>query len=238
MLRWVIGDENFFAALKNYISDPELIYGYAKTPDLQRHLETESGMDLDEFFSDWVYGKGFPTYSLDWGYDENSKLFVRIYQSQSDESVEYFEMPVPIQLKGEGKDTIVVLDNWYNEQYYNLNVDFKVNSVSFDPDQWLCAKSQDINYLSTDQLSNKVITVYPNPFLNEVKFVVNGDDEAQVQVKIYDVTGRIVAKINGNHQSEIIWRGENLKGNPVKNGIYVYKIVSDDSIITGKILKY
>ncbi len=239
MLRWKLGDDNFFKALKNYISDPELIYNYAKSPDLQKHLEDQSGMDLDEFFKDWLYGKGFPTYSLDWGYDENSKLFIRVYQTQSDESVDYFDMPVPVQLLGEGIDTIVVLDNSFNEQLFTLDIDFKVDSITFDPDQWLCARVQDINYLSTDRFSgSNNIQVYPNPFSKEVRFVVDEDIKGELLINIYDVEGRLVARLNGDNKNSIYWRGENIKGRIVDNGIYIYKIVSDKNIITGKIFKF
>ena len=39
MLRWMMGDEPFFNAVNNYIHDPELTYDYARTTDLQKHLE-------------------------------------------------------------------------------------------------------------------------------------------------------------------------------------------------------
>jgi aminopeptidase N len=49
MLRYVMGDANFYQGVKNYLADPELAYSYAHTDDLQAHLEAASGMDLDEF---------------------------------------------------------------------------------------------------------------------------------------------------------------------------------------------
>ena len=42
MLRYKIGDDNFFQGVKNYLADPTLAYSYAKTEDLQRHLEATS----------------------------------------------------------------------------------------------------------------------------------------------------------------------------------------------------
>lgn len=49
MLRYKIGDDNFFQGVKNYLADPTLAYSYAKTEDLQRHLEATSLVDLNEF---------------------------------------------------------------------------------------------------------------------------------------------------------------------------------------------
>jgi aminopeptidase N len=59
-----MGDDNFFQAIQNYLNDPNLANGYAKTPDLQYHLEQVSGLSFDEFFNDWLYGEGFPIYSI------------------------------------------------------------------------------------------------------------------------------------------------------------------------------
>jgi hypothetical protein len=37
-----VGDANFFQALKNYLNDSNLAYGYAITGDLKSHLEAVS----------------------------------------------------------------------------------------------------------------------------------------------------------------------------------------------------
>src|SRR5690606_26242544 len=39
MLRWILGDADFFLACRNYINDPELEFGFAYTPDLIAHFE-------------------------------------------------------------------------------------------------------------------------------------------------------------------------------------------------------
>ncbi len=239
MLRWKLGDEDFFKALRNYISDPQLIYNYAKTPDLQKHLEEQSGVNLDGFFNDWVYGKGYPVYSLDWGYEENGKVFIKIFQTQTDESVDYFEMPVPVQLHGNGIDTTVVLNNDYDEQYFSIDVGFKVDSITFDPDKWLCAKFQGVNYLGTNHISvNNKMQVYPNPFTKDVRFVVDGNMGRTLLINIYDIDGRPVSTLKSDNKNNVYWDGKNFQGGVVKNGIYIYKIVSDKNIVTGKILKY
>ena len=239
MLRWKLGDDNFFQALRSYISDPDLIYNYAKTPDLKRHLEKQSGLDLTEFFNDWLYGKGFPTYSLDWGYDENGKLFITIFQKQSDESVDYFEMPLPVKLIGQFEDTIVVLNNDYNEQRFSLDIDFHVDSLVFDPDQWLCALFERANYLSTDKIAGTGvnISIYPNPFTNKgVWFLLEGYNN-DIKIDIYNIDGKLVAGLKNNSGNRIIWDGKDNAGIEVNSGMYIYKVKTEKQIITGKVLK-
>ncbi|RYG07004.1 MAG: M1 family peptidase, partial [Chitinophagaceae bacterium] len=64
MLRWKLGDTAFFQGLKNYLADANLAYGYAETNHLKLHLETVSGQSLTEFFNDWLYGQGYPSYQV------------------------------------------------------------------------------------------------------------------------------------------------------------------------------
>ncbi|HSD14479.1 MAG TPA: M1 family metallopeptidase, partial [Flavobacterium sp.] len=96
MIRFKMGDIDFFQAMRNYLNDPELAYGYAISPQLQSHLEAVSGMDFTEFFNDWIYKEGYPTYHItaqNWG---AGLAKITISQSTSHASVPFFEMPVPI----------------------------------------------------------------------------------------------------------------------------------------------
>lgn len=135
-LRWVLGDKAFFAGCRGYLNDPTLVGGYARTPDLQRHMEQASGRPLTAFFADWVYGEGHPSYRVEWVQD-NSRLFLTVSQTTSHRSVPLFEMPVPLRLVGENRDTLVVVDLQRNIQSYTILWDQQVKDVQFDPDNWL-----------------------------------------------------------------------------------------------------
>lgn len=65
MLRWVLGDEPFFNAMRNYFNDPEVTNGFARTNQLIKHFETAGDTIFFEFFNDWFYGEGFPVYSVE-----------------------------------------------------------------------------------------------------------------------------------------------------------------------------
>ena len=41
MLRWVLGDDDFFEAVRNYLNDPLLAYSFVKTENLVSHLENQ-----------------------------------------------------------------------------------------------------------------------------------------------------------------------------------------------------
>ncbi len=142
MLRWKMGDHAFFTALRNYISDPALAYNYARTPDLQGHLEAVYGESLEEFFADWYYGKGWPQYEVTWAKDTDCNIIkVAVHQEHSNGEGVFFEMPVPIAFSDGSHDTTFVLhqDSPADTIFY-VNADFLPAQANFDPDQWLCAK--------------------------------------------------------------------------------------------------
>lgn len=123
--------------MRNYLN--ARAYNYATTEQLKSHLETSSGRNLTEYFSDWYEGEGYPLYSVKWG-QANDIARLKIDQTTSSNKVDFYEMPVEILLKGQGKQTNVRLEHGYSGQEFDINVDFKVESVDFDPNLWIACK--------------------------------------------------------------------------------------------------
>ncbi len=96
MLRWEVGDTAFFRGIRSYLNDENLANSFASTENLQEHMETESGKNLDYFFQDWVYGQGYPQYTFSWGQESNNIGYIRVNQQQSHSSVDFFELNIPI----------------------------------------------------------------------------------------------------------------------------------------------
>jgi aminopeptidase N len=143
MLRWKLGDQVFFDGLHDYINDPQLSYNFAKSPDFKAVMEAASGINLTEFFNDWLYGQGFPNYNIQWSKDVNcNKVYVTITQTHSANQGTFFEMPVALRFtNGTVSDTIVFDQNSPLTTTFNHQLSFNPTSVSFDPDKWLCAKA-------------------------------------------------------------------------------------------------
>jgi len=64
MLRYVVGDDAFWEALRLYRAAHA--YGNATTEDLRAAFETASGRDLSWFFDQWVYTPRRPVYRVSW----------------------------------------------------------------------------------------------------------------------------------------------------------------------------
>ncbi len=166
MLRFKMGDANFFQGLRNYLSDPTLAYSYALTPQFQTKMEAVYGSpgSLQEFFNDWIYNQGYPTYTISAFNSASGKATIQINQTQSDPSVSYFEMPVPVRLSGAaGQQKDFILENTTNGQSFIVDVPFTVTNIEFDPNKNIVAKLntatlgiENFNFASS-------INMYPNP---------------------------------------------------------------------------
>lgn len=229
MLRYKLGDDDFFQAIKNYLADPKLAFGYARTIDLQKHFETVSGMDLTEFFNDWFYGEGYPTYGVTWYQNPTTKeVQFTVNQIQSHHSVSFFEMPLPVKVKGSGNSEIVRLEITENGQTFNTSLDFDITSIEIDPEKQLISKNNSA-VLGVDlvQLNNN-IQIYPNPIKNILNIQNNSQTNIQ-KIIIYDILGKIVLQ-KENPSSKV----------PLEKldfGMYLVKIDTDKGIIHKTILK-
>lgn len=145
MLHKTVGDTLFYYALRNYLNDPELAYGFAGTKQLQEHFEKASGKSLDYFFDQWVYGEGQPSIKLQWFQRKDKDLTVTLSQKTSHESIKFFKMELPVLLKGEGaeKFEIIILDS--NKMKVTIaDPGFLVEEIEIDPEHWFITADNEV----------------------------------------------------------------------------------------------
>ncbi len=217
MLRWKMGDEPFFTALRNYLNGKS--FDFARTDELQSYLEEVSGENLDEFFNDWFRGQGFPNYQVTWDQNTNEVL-INLEQTSSHPSVSFYEMPVPIRLRGQGKEMKLRLDHTYSGQTFSVKADFIVENVAFDPDLWLVAKStvKKETISSTDH-QNILFSIYPNP-VSDFLFI-KFDSNQKYSWSILDGSGKQVESGIGVRSEEKIAVSN------LTNGVYRLNISQD-----------
>jgi aminopeptidase N len=229
-LRWIIGDSAFFAALKNYITDERLAYGFARTTDLKSHLENSSGQDLTWYFDDWFTGQGYPIYSMNIVQNQDDSAIITINQSQSHSSVSFFEMPVPIQFFGTDRDTTIIFYNTFSGQTFEINPNFAITSTKFDPDLRLIKKYNPI-LVGLDNLSaTKILKIYPNPVKD--KFIITSSAlTGNSTLSIYNSDGhKVMERLIAESKTEI-------DVSNLLKGLYLLKLENGQSIETGKIVK-
>lgn len=191
MLHWKLGDAAFYAALKNYLNDPKLKSAYAKTPQLKEHFEKASGQDLTQFFKQWYYKQGHPSYSLQW-IGQGSVVSLTLTQSQSDTSVSFFEMPVPVKFEAREKDTIVVLNSTYSGQVFQIPLNFEAVDARFDPEYWILSANNKVTNLTNLLLDKVDLSLYPNPTTGGIYLDGIPSGVVLESVELVDAAGKIV----------------------------------------------
>jgi aminopeptidase N len=99
MLRFKLGDAAFFTGIRNYMKDPALAYGYARTNNLKQHLEQASGQDLTHFFNSGMKEKVIPVIRFNGRSLGSGYVRIKMNQTTSHATVPFFEMPVSLQFK-------------------------------------------------------------------------------------------------------------------------------------------
>ena len=163
MLRLKMGNTNFFQGIKNYLADPTLAYKYAVTVNFKSKMEAAHGSSLTSFFNDWVYGEGYPTYTVSGENFASGKVRFLVSQTQSHGSVSFFAMPLPVKIIGSnGQTQDLLLDNVTNNQYLTADVNFPMTSFIFDPDKDLISKNN-ITSLDFKNQELQLLSLFPNP---------------------------------------------------------------------------
>jgi len=223
MIKWILGDDVFYAALKDYHSRPNLAYSYARTADLKNSLQQSTGKDFTEFFNDWIYGQGYPSYQIRWNQTSDQVLRFRVSQTQSHSSVSFFEMPLPIKVNGTGGQVAyLVLDHTANNQNFANQLNFPVASIQFNYENQIIHRNssvvKDSSILAVNDTTNDAVKLYPNPAKNYIS--VSGLKTSQ-PFEIISADGKLVK--SGTYQP-----GQNLDVGSLVKGLYVLKIDSQN----------
>jgi len=98
MLRHQLGEDAFYRGIKHYL---EVNRGKnVVTADLAKAIEEATHTNVDQFFSQWVYGAGAPKFDLGYTYDgEKHQVVLTVKQTQKVEGrVGLFRVPVEVEI--------------------------------------------------------------------------------------------------------------------------------------------
>lgn len=141
MMRHVVGETNFWNIAAQWRAQYE--YSTATTADFQAVCEAVSGMDLDTYFSQWVYSPGAPLYSYGWrNVPIAGRHFVELYINQTQNAAwPTFDMPLDVVTTDGGGSTTHVVRNDARAEHLVFEVAAPITALSLDPDNWVLTAS-------------------------------------------------------------------------------------------------
>jgi len=131
MLRSMLGDEAFFAAVRAYYADHA--GGSAGTDDVRRAMEGASGEDLRWFFDQWAYAPGFPRLEVTTRPVEGATILTLEQVQPADWPT--FRLPLEIELRAaDGRTERRELLMEGRREMLRLDGGFEADDVTIDPD--------------------------------------------------------------------------------------------------------
>jgi aminopeptidase N len=209
MLRGVVGDSTFFHALHHYRD----LYASrtATTEDLKAVLDTVSGQNIDWFFAEWVYGRGWPVYNMSYTWAADT-LHLTLTQNQ-EAAWPVFRIPLQVRVENDFVDTLVTIKPDARVYQTSVYVPFQPARVLLDPDSLVLkqvANTASVTHAPEQPATFSLEQNYPNPFnpTTTIRFSIAGvvalsgseGPATKVRLAVYDLLGREVAVLVNEEQ--------------------------------------
>ncbi len=131
MLRNEIGTSAFFKGCRAILD--KYGNGFASVDDARRCFEDAADTSLVQFFDNWIYGEGYPVYTVTYKSKEDGKLKISVGQSSSKADGSFFPMHITLRITGQNAQRDIRLYNTKPQEDFEVPVDFDVKEVIFDP---------------------------------------------------------------------------------------------------------
>lgn len=190
-------DALFFKTLRNF---QEIFKdSIASGDDFRTVLETNSGRSFNDFFAQWFYGEGYPTYHVLWN-QQNDTLIMNITQTTSSAVTPLFTMLMQYKLSTATGDTSILLRQTANLNSFKIYMPRTITGIVVDPNDYVINKVGTIAVGTLEKINDKsYFSIYPNPATDKVQ--LNFASIEKRNIIICDISGRVAMTEQSNNQT-------------------------------------
>lgn len=248
MLRYVLQDTTvFFNCLRGYATDTaNFRYKSAATDDFTAKISQVAGQDLTWFIDEWVKQPNHPVYANYYQFINNGSgtWSVGFQARQTQSNTVFHKMPLTLRISfTSGADTTIRVMNDINNQSWFWAFNRQPSAFAFDPNNDIVLKtgtttSGIVGITAQNEGTPKVYALmqnYPNPFNPITRINFDLPKSSLVELRVYDVMGRIVKEIFNGVTGEGKYTAE-FDAAGISSGVYYYEIKATD-ISNGGIFK-
>lgn len=172
----------------------------ATADDFKNLAQTISGKNLADFFNQWYYGEGYPTFNVDYS-KQGDSLVLLVNQTASAPAVTpFFKGLYEIRFSTLQGDTTVKINLQTNNQVFKFRSNRIPNGVTVDPNNWVINKVGSITTGFNDpvNVSNEV-KLFPNPSPGNAYLQYPASWFENITV--YDIAGKLLKRYIINRSS-------------------------------------
>jgi hypothetical protein len=182
-------------------------------------MESISGIDFTNYFNEWYYGQGYPTYSIEWN-QINSAVYIQVDQITSMPGVTpFFTNDLEVALTDNLGNTTVYrlgdIDGASTLHY--VNFPGEILSIEIDPNNYIInadgAIVENTSLVGIEEKPESELYIYPSPATTEL--TVESTETNTYQ--LINAMGQVVA--TGN----LIAGKNNIDISTLSGGIYLIK---------------
>jgi tetratricopeptide (TPR) repeat protein len=140
MLRAIMGDQKFFAMLKDFAQ--KNVWKSVSTDEFQKAAEAAYGQDLGYFFIQWAESAGAPEFRLEYTIYRTEKGFRVMGKISQD--LDTFRMPVDLRIETEGNPEEKKVEVVGTASEFSVDTFGKPKNVIIDPNNKVLRYSPDI----------------------------------------------------------------------------------------------
>lgn len=208
-LRFVTNNDSlWFNTLRTF----QALYknGNASVDDFKNYYHSYTGIDPTQFFNQWFYGAGYPTFDVKWFKQGNNLILKSTQTVSTPTSVALFKTPMEYKIIRTGfADTTVRVNHFNIIETYTINLAGTIDSIIVDQKNWVLNRTlgpvidSTLIYAGVSELSSigSTIKIYPNPCDDHVN-IENENGLPLGKIKIIDLIGRELFEMNSLKNSE------------------------------------
>ncbi len=240
MLRHVVGYDTFLNILKTYYADLRYQHGTVVTEDFQQVCEDVSGLNLQKFFQQWIYGEYYPSYQYDWkATPAADQYIINLEINQVQTNTGLFWMPIDVQITTLSGDTTIVVWDSLQTQHFEIYVADEPTGIILDKDNWILKDVQEVVAISDEKSNASVISnfelyyAYPNPFNPTTVISYQLPVISNVELSVFNIIGQKMTTLVNRKQQAGMYNVE-WNANGYASGIYFYRIKTDRGFVQTK----
>jgi aminopeptidase N len=199
-LRFEMQNDNlYFQGLRTFLTRYK--DSTATADQLKAVMEETAGRSLNDFFNQWYYGEGYPTYNVDYTKQGNN-LVLTVTHTGSSAVTPLFKGLLEMRVQSAQGDTTLKLNITANNQQFTIPYTKTPSGVVVDPNNWIVNKVGLITTPVNNITEDATLKIFPNP-ASDIAYLSFKAGRYQ-QLQVFSAAGQLLAQRSiGNNLTQL-----------------------------------